>query len=73
MTSQLWNQYKNKTVKLIVKDIPFPRTKEGIFKAIDETHIFLDLDTGKKDAEDSKVYKLTPFLRLDIKRVEMVT
>lgn len=61
-TSPLWKKYKDRQVKLIIKDGLFVRSRDGIFKDIDDTHLFLLI-------EGDEVAK--PFLRCDIKRVEI--
>lgn len=63
MINKNWKTYKNKQVKLIVKDVPYPKTKTGIFIDIDETHIFLRVQ-GKAQP--------VPFERTDVKRVELM-
>jgi len=60
--SKYWNKYIGKRVRLIVKDSKYVRPRDGIFVDIDDTHIFLLVD-------NAKVPK--PFLREDIKRVEL--
>ena len=60
--SSLWKEYKDKKVRLIIKDGLFVRSRDGIFKDIDDTHIFLEL-------VENQLAK--PFLRSDIKRVEL--
>lgn len=60
--STLWKQYKDKQVKLIIKDGLFVRSRDGIFKDIDDMHLFLLV-------EGDELPK--PFLRGDIKRVEI--
>ena len=60
--SNLWKKYKNKKVRIIVRDIPFPKARDGVFKDIDESHIFLEIEEGQLPK---------PFLKDDIKRVEI--
>ena len=62
VTSPLWKKYKNKKVRLIIKDGWLVRPRDGIFKDIDDTHLFILVD-GETEAK--------PFLRNDIKRVEL--
>ena len=61
--SNLWKKFKNKQVRMMIRDGKFfPKPRDGIFKDIDSTHIFLEI------TEDSIP---TPFLREEIKRVEL--
>ena len=62
MISTIWNNYKGKKVRLIIKDNNLVRPRDGIFIDIDDKHIFLQSD---KD----KIPK--PYLREDVKRVEL--
>lgn len=60
MVNKNWKIYLNKKVRLIINDYPYPVPKDGIFRDIDHTHIFLEI------APD----KTIPFERSSVKRVE---
>ena len=62
MKKDLWKIYKGKKITLIVMDVPYPRSREGILKDYNETHFFLEVE-GKKE--------LVPFLISTIKRIEL--
>ena len=58
--SDIWQEFMDKKVRLIVKDGNIVRPRDGVFKDIDSTHIFLMINDS-----------ITPFLRSEIKRVEL--
>lgn len=60
--SKLWSEYKDKRVRLLIKDGLFTRPRDGIFKDIDDSHIFLEITENELPK---------PFLRSDVKRVEV--
>ncbi|MCK5624984.1 hypothetical protein KAI04_04030 [Candidatus Pacearchaeota archaeon] len=62
MISDLWEKYKEKQVRLIIMDGNKIYPRDGIFKDIDDFHIFLKIE-GKS--------KPIPFSRNTIKRVEI--
>ena len=61
-TSKLWNIYINMNVILIIDDVPYPRSREGIFVDHDSTHVFLQ--TEYKDYP-------VPFSKESIKRIDI--
>ena len=63
-TSKLWEEYIGKRVVLIVSDIPYPRSREGIFVDHDGTHVFLQTEFSKYPIPFSK----TSIKRIDIKK-----
>lgn len=73
MTKEAWNLYKTKKVRLIINDNDGQvKSRDGIFYAYDETHLFLLL--AKRDSLGNILsYAKIPtsFLRSTVKRVEV--
>ena len=55
-----WKTLIGKQVRLIIEDTPFPRPKDGTVDNVDETHVWLNINT-----------KVIPFSRVSIKRIEV--
>jgi len=59
-----WDKLIGRKVKLLIEDTPYPRQKDGIVDAVDETHLWLKI-INKQGNEEIK-----PFSRISIKRID---
>lgn len=53
-----WNEFLNNSVKIIYDDGGnFPKKKEGIFKSVNDTHIFLQINSHTEAILKTKILR----------------
>lgn len=58
----VWEQYLNKEVRIMIEDSPFPKPRDGIFINYNTTHIFLKVINKELPV---------PFLITTIRRIDV--